>query len=519
MTPRVSAPASQQPIDFVRDLQELATLAASDQAVDDLLRRGLDWLARIAPYDLATVFMLEGQRLVVRAARGPLADDRVRHHALTLDQFPSLREALETRRARTFLEEDHRHGDGDPFDHVLDLPPGHACLVAPLCAGGQALGVLTLDRSVCEIYPPTVVNLVEVYGQLLAIAMQGAGQARALTRLHRQDHLHAKLLEEELGGEALSGLEDSRNPVMHELVQRARQVAQTDTPVLIRGERGTGKERLARALHLWSPRADQPFATLNCAAVPAALLESELFGHVEGALPGVARSRPGRFVVANGGTLFLDEVAELPLPLQAKLLRLLQDGEFEPLGGDRPCRVDVRVLASTHLDLETAVAAGTFREDLFYRLDVFPLELPPLRDRKEDIGPLAEALLRELARRTGKTGRHLTPEGLRRLEAHDWPGNVRELANVLERAVILAPGAELGPEVLDLPGRRRREGRFREGEAPTLAEATRQHIARVLQLTRGRIYGAGGAAELLGLKPSTLQSKMKKLGLARRSST
>jgi transcriptional regulator with GAF, ATPase, and Fis domain len=511
------AAAPVEPIDLVQDLQELATLAASDQAVDELLRRGLDWLARVAPYDLATVFALEGRRLVVRAARGPLADDRVRHHALSLDQFPSLKEALETRRARTFLEEDHRHGDGDPFDHVLDLPPGHACLVAPLCAGGQALGVLTLDRSVCEVYSPTVVNLVEVYGQLLAIAMQGAGQARALERLHRQDHVHAKLLEEELGGDALSVLEDSRNPVLHELVQRARQVARTNTPVLIRGERGTGKERLARALHLWSPRAEQPFVSLNCAAVPATLLESELFGHVEGALPGVGRSRPGRLVVANGGTLFLDEAAELPLPLQAKLLRVLQDGEFEPLGSDRACRVDVRVLASTHVDLEAAVAAGTFREDLFYRLDVFPLTLPPLRERKEDIGPLAEVLLRELARRTGKTGRHLTPEGLHRLEGHDWPGNVRELANVLERAVILAPREALGPEVLDLPGRRRRDGRFRDGDVPTLAEATRQHITRVLQLTQGRIYGVGGAAELLGLKPSTLQSKMKKLHLTRES--
>jgi transcriptional regulator with GAF, ATPase, and Fis domain len=396
---------------------------------------------------------------------------------------------------------------------VLDLPPGHACLVAPLCSGDQALGVLTLDRSVCEVYPPAVVNLVEVYAQLLAIALQGAGQNRTLERLHRQDHVHAKLLEEELGGDALSVLERSTNPVMHQLMQRARQVARTHTPVLIRGERGTEKERLARALHLWSPRAEQPFVTLNCAAIPPALLESELFGHVEGAFAGAGRARPGRLVVANGGTLFLEEVAELPLPLQAKLLRVLQEGQLEAAGSDQPCRVDVRVLAATHLDLEATVAAGTFREDLFYRLDVLPLELPPLRERKEDLAPLAEVLLGELARRTGKTGRRLTPEGLQRLTAHDWPGNVRELANVLERAVILAPGVELGPEVLDLPGRRRRDGRLRAGEVPTLAEATRQHIARVLQLTRGRVYGAGGAAELLGLKPSTLQSKMKKLGM------
>jgi len=510
----MTAAVSLSPVDLARDLQELATLVGSEQAVDDVLRRGLDWLARVAPYDLATVFVLEKGRLVVRAARGPLADDRVRQHVLSLDQFPSLREALETRRARTFLEADHRHGDGDPFDHVLDLPPGHACLVAPLVAGEQTLGVLTLDRTVCEVYPPPVVKLVEVYAQLLAIAFQGAGKTITLERLHLPVHAHAKLLEEELGGGR--GPESRvRSASMQALLRRARQVARAQTPVLIRGEPGSGKERLARAIHGWSSRAEQPFVSLSCAGVPEQTLELELFGHVEGAFAGAGRARPGRLVVANGGTLFLDEVSELPLALQTRLLRVLQDGEFEPVGSDRPVRVDVRILAATHADLEAAVGAGRFREDLFYLLDVFPLELPPLRERREDVAPLAETLLLDLARRTGKRARRLTPEALARLEAHDWPGNVRELANVLERALILAPGEELGVEVVDLPGRRRREGRVREGELSTLADATRQHIARVLQLTQGRIYGPGGAAEILGVKPSTLQSKMKKLGLKR----
>ncbi len=306
-----------------------------------------------------------------------------------------------------------------------------------------------------------------------------------------------------------------RSPQMQALLRRAQQVARAQTPVLIRGERGSGKERLARAIHAWSARADHPFVSLSCAAVPDGALELELFGHVEGAFAGAGRARPGRLVVANGGTLFLDEVSELPLPLQTRLLRVLQDGEFEPVGSDRPVRVDVRVLAATHADLEAAASASAFREDLFYLLDVFPLQIPPLRERREDVEPLAGALLEELARRTRKTARRLTPEALARLEAHDWPGNVRELANVLERALILAPGEELGPDVIDLPGRKRREGRLREGELATLADATRQHIARVLQATRGRLYGPGGAAEILGLKPSTLQSKMKKLRIDR----
>src|SRR5215831_5037660 len=498
----MTATATLRPVDVASDIQELATLVGTEQAVDDVLRRGLDWLARVAPYDLATVFVLEQGRLVVRAARGPLADDRVREHALSLEQFPSLREALETRRARTFLEADHRHGDGDPFDHVLDLPPGHACLVAPLVANDHSLGVLTLDRTVCEVYPPPVVNLVEVYAQLLAMAMEGAGKTVTLERLHLQDHAHAKLLEEELGG--ARQLEDRvRSAAMQALLRRARQVARAQTPVLIRGEPGSGKERLARAIHAWSARADHPFVTLSCGTVPDGALELELFGHVEGAFAGAGRARPGRLVVANGGTLFLDEVSDLPLALQTRLLRVLQDGEFEPVGSDRPVRVDVRLLAATRADLEAAVAAGKFREDLFYLLDVFPLEVPPLRERREDVAPLAETLLLDLARRTGKMVRRLTPEAVARLEAHDWPGNVRELANVLERALILTPGEDLGSEVIDLPGRRRREGRVREGELPTLADASRQHISRVLQMTRGRIYGPGGAAEILGLRPST----------------
>jgi transcriptional regulator with GAF, ATPase, and Fis domain len=304
---------------------------------------------------------------------------------------------------------------------------------------------------------------------------------------------------------------------MRELQQRARQVALTDTPVLILGETGTGKERLARTLHAWSRRADQPFVAINCAAIPEGLIESELFGHVKGAFTGAGRDRPGRFQMANGGTLFLDEIGDLPPALQPKLLRSLQEGQLEPVGSDATVKVDVRILAATHVDIERAIAEKRFREDLYYRLSVFPLRLPPLRERLEDLPRLCEVLLLEQARRTGRRGVKVGAEGLAKLHGHAWPGNLRELANVLERATILASGNRLGPDVLDLPAPRRDAALAppKLSSARTLDDVQREHIERVLRATGGRIYGKDGAARLLGLPPSTLQSRMQKLGLRR----
>jgi transcriptional regulator with GAF, ATPase, and Fis domain len=506
-------------LDLTRDLRELARLAGSDDAREDLLRRGLDWVARITPFDLATVFELDAGRLVVRAARGRLATPGVQHHHIPLERFPSVREALDTRRARAFTEADHAHGDGDPFDGVLDLPPGHACMVVPLCAGERCFGVLTLDRAKCETFPPQVVDLVEVYAQMLALALVHAEHRLALERLRSQDLEHARLLQSEhLGHEGV--FEESVSPAMRDLARRARQVAQTETPVLVRGETGTGKERLARALHAWSRRAERPFVKLNCAALPAAMLQSELFGHVNGAFVGATQDRAGRFRTANGGTLLLDDVGELPLDLQAKLLRVLQDGEFEPVGSDRTVKVDVRIVAATPAPLEQAVARRQFREDLFHRLNVFPLHLPALRDRLDDLPRLCESLLNEMARRAGARPFRVTGEGLALLRSYHWPGNVRELGNVLERATILSPRATLGPDVLDvvpegpssLPSPRPGRSALK---VPTLDDVQREHIRAVLLRTAGRVYGHGGAAELLGMKPSTLQSRMQKLGVPR----
>jgi PAS domain S-box-containing protein len=302
------------------------------------------------------------------------------------------------------------------------------------------------------------------------------------------------------------------SPALSAVLAQVRQVAPTDATVLIGGETGTGKELIARALHSASKRKDRPLIKVNCAALPTGLVESELFGHEKGAFTGALARRLGRFELAQGGTLFLDEIGELPADAQAKLLRVLQEREFERVGGTAAIKVDVRVLAATNRDLLQAVRARTFREDLFYRLNVFPLQLPPLRERPEDIPPLVHFLVGKFAARIGKRFDSVSPETLERLRAYSWPGNIRELENVLERGVILARGTtlEIGADVLTAPT-------TPAAIAPdaTLEATERQHVLEVLRQTAWVIDGPRGAAKVLGLHPSTLRSRMKKLGIRR----
>lgn len=509
-------------IDLTEDLRRLALVATGADAVNELVRRGLEWLARVAPYDLATLFELEGDRLIVKTARGPLASERVRRHSILLKDFPTVREAIELRRARAYTEEDHRHGDGDPFDGVLDLPDGHSCMVVPLAVGDRTIGILSLDRSECARYPQSVVDLVEVYAQILALALVNAEQSEMLDRLRAQERDHVTLLERDRYGESTHDFARgtfgfTQSDKMRVVLRKAEQVARTDTSVLLRGETGTGKEHLARAIHAASNRSERPFIALNCAAIPETLLEAELFGTVKGAFTGATAQRAGRFQTANGGTLLLDEIGELSMPLQAKLLRVLQNGSFEAVGSDRTVRVDVRVLAATHVNLEQAIQQGRFREDLFYRLSVFPIELLPLRERMEDLESLCETLLKTLATRTNRRVKFRLTEGaLKSMRRYRWPGNIRELANVLERATIVSPGSEIHSDAIDLrEAKSETPQHVLPARAQSLEQVEREHIEWVLQSTKGRVYGANGAAEILGLKPSTLQSRMKKWGIAR----
>jgi formate hydrogenlyase transcriptional activator len=303
-------------------------------------------------------------------------------------------------------------------------------------------------------------------------------------------------------------------------------VAPTDSTVLIHGETGTGKELFARALHAQSARRDKPMIKLNCSAISAGLVESELFGHVKGAFTGATDRRMGRFELADGGTLFLDEVSELALETQAKLLRVLQEQEFDPVGSSRTIKVDVRVIAATNRDLLADVRSGRFRSDLYYRLNVFPVELPPLRERPEDIAALATHFMQRMARKLGKPITKIAPATLAKLSGHSWPGNIRDLQNTIERAAVLTTGPELtvewdlGPDltqVSSVSAQRTRDADVagQPAEPKTLEVIEREHIIAMLRKTRGVIEGPNGAAQLLALNPSTVRFRMKKLGICK----
>jgi DNA-binding NtrC family response regulator/PAS domain-containing protein len=350
---------------------------------------------------------------------------------------------------------------------------------------------------------------------------------KSVEELHE---LKGKLQAENLFLRQEAGLETGdagivgRSPALTRVLEQVDLVGATSSTVLIGGETGTGKELVARAIHQRSDRKKGLFVAVNCAALPETLVESELFGHEKGAFTGAVARRIGRFEQADGGTLFLDEVGELPLETQAKMLRVLQSGEFERVGGGRALKTDVRVIAASNRDLERAVREGRFRPDLYHRLAIFPILLPPLRERREDIPLLAAYLVTQKARRLGRKVEQIPKTVLDRLASYDWPGNVRELENVLERAIILSPGTSLRLEAIQLgpvsaakddKPERLSTGDGLDNGSDTLQAHERAHILRICQATAWKIKGAGGAAEKLGLNPGTLYWRMKKLGIQR----
>jgi transcriptional regulator with GAF, ATPase, and Fis domain len=379
-----------------------------------------------------------------------------------------------------------------------------------------------------EAQDDTIEKLEMVVNFVLATASRSIEEVKqAKAQCEQQLDVRRKLERENayLREEASRGLGEiiGRSPAMRHVSEQIAVVAPTNATVLILGESGTGKELVAREIHRAGSRRDGPMVRVNCAAVPRDLFESEFFGHVKGAFTGALRDRIGRFELANGGTLFLDEVSETPIELQSKLLRVIQEGEYERVGSDRTLKTDVRLVAATNRNLAEEVRKGRFREDLYYRLNVFPITLAPLRERKSDIPLLAAHFLEGACKEFNKTLCLMSPEALAALKRYDWPGNVRELQNVVERAVITARDNVISfdvpsaPDVIhasqphgDVPAMQ-----VRTEEA--LREAERSNILAALNKTRWKVYGRGGAAELLGIKPGTLAARMKKLGLSRPS--
>ena len=310
--------------------------------------------------------------------------------------------------------------------------------------------------------------------------------------------------------ESFQGMVGS-SPALMQTLEQVMTVAPTDATVLIEGETGTGKELIARAIHNLSPRRNRPFVRFNCAAIPLGLLESELFGHEKGAFTGAVARKIGRFEMANMGTLFLDEIGDIPLELQAKLLRILQEQEFERLGSNQTQQVNVRLVAATHRDLKQMVCQKLFRSDLYFRLNIFPVSVPALRDRREDIPLLAKAFAEDCVRRMNRQVHTIPAETIRVLAEYDWPGNIRELQNFVERAVILSPGTVLQAPLESL----RWAEQFTPSEPQTLVQAEAGHILRVLKDADWIVGGPKGAASKLGLKRTTLIAKMRRLGLSR----
>jgi PAS domain S-box-containing protein len=391
-------------------------------------------------------------------------------------------------------------------------------LTIPLAAGGgPIIGALSLNTLESERpWPEALVKRIRLVAEVFANALERKHSEERLsrsfaevTRLQAQLELENRYLQKEHDLLHGHGRIVGESPALLKVLGLAEQVAQTRTTVLIEGETGSGKELIARRIHELSPRRDRAMVKVNCAALPSTLVESELFGREKGAYTGAVSREPGRFEVANGSTIFLDEVAELPLELQAKLLRVLEQGEFERVGSSRTQQTDVRVIAATNRNLGAEVEAGRFRRDLFFRLAVFPIRVPPLRERRQDVPLLVWSAVGELSAAMNKSVESIRRHDLERLQRYDWPGNVRELRNLVERALILCHGPVLSiePPLEATPG----------GEANlSLDEGQRRQIQKALEASGGRVSGPGGAAELLGLKPTTLRSKMERLGIAPR---
>jgi formate hydrogenlyase transcriptional activator len=438
--------------------------------------------------------------------------------SMPVDETASLTQVI---RSRAPLVMNQREIASDYHGNSVAIEEGiQAACHLPLIGKNRVLGVLSLGR--LDDVPFTVddVEFLTQVSNQVAIAIQNALAYAKIAELKDRLAQEKVYLENEIRSELKFEEIIGKSAVLRSVLSQIETVAPTDSTVLIYGDTGTGKELVARALHNLSSRGKNAFVKLNCAAIPTGLLESELFGHERGAFTGAISQRIGRFELAQSGTVFLDEIGEIPLELQPKLLRVLQEREFERLGGTRTIRSDARLIAATNRDLSAMVEEQKFREDLFYRLNVFPIRVPPLRERTEDIPLLVRHFVQQFSRRMNKRIDSIASDTMKALVRYEWPGNIRELQNVIERAVILSPGPALKVSLADLKSRPEPIA-VRSVAAPqsgssmqsVLHETERVQILRALDQAKGIVSGPEGAAALLGMKRSTLQSRMQKLGI------
>jgi transcriptional regulator with GAF, ATPase, and Fis domain len=533
---------------FEEALSQIATrfISASVDAIDGAIEEALRVVGETLRYERTAVFLIEDERMSIRyewCADG-VRSFRDSASGLTIREFGW---PVSDIAAGKIVNIDRRTLPPDAVHarRVMERDGFNTLSTVPMRIEDQVIGCVNFHSRAGRALDDTMIARIRLVGDIIsgALARKRAELARRrafaeLEGLKNQAERERDYLREEAGGTRLI----AESAPMRHLLETLDAVAVTGATVLIRGESGVGKELIARAIHTRSPRHDGPLVKVNCASVPKELFESEFFGHVRGAFTGAFKDRAGRFELADGGTLFLDEIGDVPLELQAKLLRVLQESELERVGDDRTRKVDVRIVAATNRNLERDVLAGTFRQDLYYRLSVFPVEVPPLRARPDDVVPMAEHFLKLSAAKLGRGVELAFDDRQRRmLTSYDWPGNVRELQHVIERAVILSPTPPLNLEralqvgapataaplppstgAPQAPPSSPSRLAAPAGTAPILSESDRRALERdsivaALDKAAGRIAGPGGAAELLGVRPSTLRDRMKALGIQRQA--
>src|SRR5712671_5367629 len=512
--------------DRLQVLLEINNLLITSRELPELFRGIVNILERVIHHDYTSLALLDSQSGLLKI------------HAL---DFPGKQNIL---KPETLIPRDTslagraiaagkpliaRGSELDRYDteiiRILRAEGLQAVCCIPLIHHGHTFGTLNLAGRRLDSFTPEDVELLQPVAAQVAIAVENALAFKEIESLKNKLAEEKLYLEEEIRSEFNFEEIIGESPALKRALAQVELAAPAGTTVLILGDTGTGKELIARAIHNLSTRRERTFVKINCAAIPSGLLESELFGHERGAFTGAINQKIGRFELADHGTLFLDEVGDIPLELQPKLLRVLQEQEFERLGSNRTQRVDVRVVAATNGDLSKLVAEKAFRSDLYYRLNVFPIQVPALRERREDIPLLVRYFVQKFSRRQNKTVAYVPADAMDALANYAWPGNVRELENLIERAVLLSPGKELRVPLSEIKSASVTDGFPTPGPATTFAtttssigtleEAERQHILRALRQTEWRIAGPKGAAALLGMKRTTLQARMRKLGIRR----